>query len=235
MTTFDKRQFLNSYEQIRAEALTPQNIFSAYTKTGLVPFNPSIVLDELSLNSHAIRTPSPPPQSIEDLLAQTLSSSYEIGLYKTALQDLLDSIGVNNQLVTEAIEKIHRAAQVATLGSVLKQIDIDKLKNSLKKKKEKSEASRGALPPTGLITVPWAEGVIASKKRKWDEATAGKAEKTAKKLAKKAADKEKRAGIAARKAEREAAKLASYALALERRARANSLAIEASLIDPALL
>lgn len=43
--TIDKIDFLELYQQARCDAITPENIRKAWQKTGLLPFNPQLILE----------------------------------------------------------------------------------------------------------------------------------------------------------------------------------------------
>jgi len=66
---FNKVEFFSSLESIRSQTFKTSTIRSAFRKMGLIPFNPSMVLDNLpsiQLNHEyfeASKTPSPPPES----------------------------------------------------------------------------------------------------------------------------------------------------------------------------
>lgn len=54
----NKLDFLKAYPAAHQEVFTIENIQSGFRVTGLIPFNPSAVLDKLNLN---LVTPTPPP------------------------------------------------------------------------------------------------------------------------------------------------------------------------------
>jgi hypothetical protein len=54
----DKSDFLHLYIAARSEAITEQNARAGFRAAGLVPFDPSVVLDQLT---PVPRTPTPPP------------------------------------------------------------------------------------------------------------------------------------------------------------------------------
>jgi len=53
----DKQDFLSLYSEIRLEGLSTSNIHSAFRATGLVPYDPELVLAKLYIQ---LRTPTPP-------------------------------------------------------------------------------------------------------------------------------------------------------------------------------
>ena len=62
---FNKLEFLAAITSIRRQAFKPSTIVSAFRKTGLIPYNPEIVLERLQEYNAEPRTPSPlPPQHL---------------------------------------------------------------------------------------------------------------------------------------------------------------------------
>ena len=72
---FNKVEFLHSLSSIRQKTFTSSSIQSAFCKTGLIPFNPSVVLSQLREANHNMRQSTPPPdnQNALPLLSTPLS------------------------------------------------------------------------------------------------------------------------------------------------------------------
>jgi hypothetical protein len=54
--TVDKTNFLAVYAQAHSKALTPENIKAAFRKTGVIPLNPDVVMEETMAPSLATST-----------------------------------------------------------------------------------------------------------------------------------------------------------------------------------
>jgi hypothetical protein len=73
-TNFDKAEFLDAIHEIRCQTLKPSTILSAFRCTGLVPYNPDVVIAKLR---DAVSTPSPatpPPLDASPQVPLTIRS-----------------------------------------------------------------------------------------------------------------------------------------------------------------
>ena len=78
---FGKLQFLAEFQTMRERTFTEATICSAWKKTGLIPFNPEVVLGKIreTQNTHSSRPTTPPSTLIPDtILDRTPYSSKEI-------------------------------------------------------------------------------------------------------------------------------------------------------------
>jgi hypothetical protein len=100
-TDFDKMEFLNALHTVRLQTFKPHTIISAWAKSGIIPFNPSIVLNQLESPVRLDRQPSfdfgtPPPTTpipmVTPQSAQALTNLANI-LYDPELADHPD---INN-------------------------------------------------------------------------------------------------------------------------------------------
>ena len=62
----DKLEFLSNYPEARSEAFTFETIQNSFRGTGLLPYNPTVVLEKLTIR---IRTPTPPGSRGSSVLA----------------------------------------------------------------------------------------------------------------------------------------------------------------------
>lgn len=68
--TFSKVQFLNAFNSFRKKAFKRFTILSAWKKVGLIPFNPSVVMDQLPKPRSFADETTPPPHPDEEMTAQ---------------------------------------------------------------------------------------------------------------------------------------------------------------------
>ncbi|OCK95115.1 uncharacterized protein K441DRAFT_717894 [Cenococcum geophilum 1.58] len=61
-TDYNKMEFLNAIHSVRMKTFKRSTILSAFAQTGIVPFNPSIVINKCPLPSPSPAQPSTPPQ-----------------------------------------------------------------------------------------------------------------------------------------------------------------------------
>lgn len=59
--TFSKVEFLNAFNNFRGKAFKESTIRSAWKKTGLIPYNPALVIDKVREGLAPIRDITPPP------------------------------------------------------------------------------------------------------------------------------------------------------------------------------
>lgn len=109
--TIGKQHFTLPYDQARHAALTPHNIKSGWAKTGLYPFNPNKVLQDIKKplapdlqSSHAIDT-----ALCDEPLRTPVTSEHLVSLRKTVEQDVhaLDGHG------QQRLQKLANAAERA--------------------------------------------------------------------------------------------------------------------------
>jgi hypothetical protein len=70
-TRFTKRNFFKLFWRAWSQAMSPENIASRWAKTGLYPFNPSIVLKQVE--KPKLQVLEPVPTILEDHLQQLLA------------------------------------------------------------------------------------------------------------------------------------------------------------------
>ncbi|KJK73638.1 hypothetical protein H634G_11103 [Metarhizium anisopliae BRIP 53293] len=59
ITQITKLEFLRCIESVRKQAFKPSTIISAFNKTGIYPFNPQPIIQDLTERAAVLRTPSP--------------------------------------------------------------------------------------------------------------------------------------------------------------------------------
>ena len=78
-STFDKQDFLASFQWIQDKTFTRSNILSAWRKAGLVSYNPQLITDSLeSLNRKRLRDITPPPVSANEIMSHTPQTAKDV-------------------------------------------------------------------------------------------------------------------------------------------------------------
>jgi hypothetical protein len=131
----DKADFLTMYHQARTTALTEQNIQSAFRGTGLIPWNPSYVLDQLP-NPTPPSSPHGLPTGI-DSLYWTSETPRNLGQLAKQTQLVHTSIDRSSQSPTEPFAKVVKACELAMAGAVLLEQENKELRASLERLQEK--------------------------------------------------------------------------------------------------
>ena len=81
---FGKLEFLTAFQSFRNQTFKPTTIRHAFKSTGLVPFNPDMVLDKIREKQAqraqtTIQTPSPPPLPLHQRTSQGSASVVKYG------------------------------------------------------------------------------------------------------------------------------------------------------------
>jgi DDE superfamily endonuclease len=120
----NQSDFYGLFKLALQEAFTEKNILSAWRRTGLHPFNPAIVLDQLAQT---------PPPTENDSIQQPLSEQIEWRKMRRVLQQ--DKQNPLNQVILQGFETL--SAQ-----NVLLKAEIDGLRSLVKLQKRRAVRSR---------------------------------------------------------------------------------------------
>jgi hypothetical protein len=86
---FNKVHFLDAIHNVRLNVMKSTTIQSAWAKTGLIPYNPDIVLSKIQLPTPLPMTPDPQPQ---DTLDTTPHSGGALQWYAEEMNNLPDLV-----------------------------------------------------------------------------------------------------------------------------------------------
>ncbi|KAJ6016395.1 hypothetical protein N7540_010986 [Penicillium herquei] len=111
VSTIGKPHFTYLYDRARKEAFTPRNIRSAWSRSGLFPFDPSRVLQECQASRSEIQTTIPvEPQTVSSNICHTPNTSDHFALLRSEVeQDTQNLDGVCKrrlQTLSRATEKV---------------------------------------------------------------------------------------------------------------------------------
>jgi hypothetical protein len=141
---FPKREFLETYNSTRPLTMTAKNIKSGFLKSGLIPFNRSIVLKQLS------HPQSPEPMSPEaQSRLQTPKNLKEL----ENIKKLLDEPG---SPLVEAARKVYKAAEAFYAKALILQTDYDDMVEETVKMRTAASRKRKKVPVDG----PQAVGTV---------------------------------------------------------------------------
>ena len=90
---FSKLDFLASFQAIRASTFTKSSILSAWKNTGLIPYNPNVVLAKIEAIQASNRPASPPPPSVPPS-ARTPHTIQELIIHGKKLQTTMKKLQV---------------------------------------------------------------------------------------------------------------------------------------------
>jgi DDE superfamily endonuclease/Tc5 transposase-like DNA-binding protein len=147
-TAITKLEFLGMIRDIREETFKTSTIISAFKKTGIHPFNPQIVLQQVLERRAAIRTPSPatPPASagitpvtIKSLRRQGFRLLHEVRKLDTSLEPLMA------RFVKGAVTQGHELLQHKR--------DLARTRMAEESRKARRNARNVSLQSGGILTV----------------------------------------------------------------------------------
>ena len=113
---FGKLEFLAAFQSFRNQTFKPTTIRHAFKSTGLVPFNPDIVLDKIREKQAqraqtAIRTPSPPPLPLHQ---RTPQGPALVVKYGQKLQRAYTKLKTGEIVDSEQIQRFIRGSIAST-------------------------------------------------------------------------------------------------------------------------
>lgn len=163
---FSKVEFLSHLCQIRKQTFKATTILSAWRKTGLWPYNPSVVINQLRQHQGALRTPSPPPppQSVTQLTPRRL---YELHASGKRIQSEIDGQVKDSPFKKRLISWMKGAIAISLENESARQ-ERDQYLAAEKTRKSRSKSQKHVFKG-GSITV--ANARFKSKERKAAEAT----------------------------------------------------------------
>ena len=127
---FPKTEFVQTYSEIRLQAITERNIKAGFKKTGLVPFDPQKAIQRLILPS----PPTPPPAQVNGTL-RTPRNSKELH----EVVGLLDGPG---SVAIRAAKKIGSAAAIFQARAAIAEADCLQLREEVQKMEEAASRKR---------------------------------------------------------------------------------------------
>lgn len=198
--TVNKAHFTLLYSRARDVALTPRNIRSAWSKTGLFPFNPRRVLDAMqevpvSLHSEGFQSAVPPQPVVSQTSLRTPTNTISFAALQSKLVENLDhTAGADPYL-----QKILNAAQRAFAERELLREENETLVKQNNEKKTRKHVKERKIGDTKIMTF---EDIVEAR-RTWELAEAEKERKEAEKERKRAQKELKAIEQEKKKAEKE--------------------------------
>ena len=92
---FNKLDFLTAFQTIRTQTFTKSTICSAWKNTGLIPYNPSVVLSKIEAIQASIHPITPPHQA--PVFARTPHTAKEVIAHGRKLQTTMRKLNVVNE------------------------------------------------------------------------------------------------------------------------------------------
>jgi hypothetical protein len=151
----DKLDFLKAYPKAHEEVFTQQNIQSGFRATGLVPFNPSVVLEKLNLR---LATPTPPESrggtSIPSSQLCTPHTVRQVHRKASSVKKLLrDGSKSPSSPSKRAFDEFVKGCELAIYNASLLAKENADLHATLENDRQKKKRSRRQMTPTGGLSI----------------------------------------------------------------------------------
>ena len=217
---FGKMDFLSAFQQVRDQAFKKTTIINAFKHTGLVPFNPAVVIDKVK-EKRAAR-PKTPPQPITTVFAQTPRTTEEVISHGELLQISIDQAGLHPAF----LKHVHHFLKGAIAISHAHNISVEELhraKSAAIKKAAQKKMKGTVAQKCGIISFGDVRAMQVKRVEDEEEKARRVISNAEDKRAREAAKAAERVAIDARKAERLAKKIEKDAAKAERLARTQYL------------
>ncbi|EEA28014.1 conserved hypothetical protein [Talaromyces marneffei ATCC 18224] len=139
----DKLDFLMAFPQARTVAYKARTIQNSFVATGLVPFNPDRVIQQLNIR---LKTPTPPPSRSSNTQSSCLQTPQNIRQFvrqtTTIKRRISERTGSPNQVIDQAIMRISKAYEITMNDLVLVRKEMHDLRAANEKEKQKRQKSK---------------------------------------------------------------------------------------------
>ncbi|EED11891.1 conserved hypothetical protein [Talaromyces stipitatus ATCC 10500] len=139
----DKFDFLTAFPKARTMAYKAQNIWNSFAATGLVPFNPDRVYQQLTVQ---LKTPTPPPSRSSDTQPSCLQTPQNARQFKRQMTTIGKQISQHTENSSEvfykAITQASKAYETTMNDLLLSRKENHDLRTAHEKEKQKRQKSK---------------------------------------------------------------------------------------------
>jgi hypothetical protein len=154
----DKVEFLNAFHIARNQALTERTIQSAFTATGLVPFDPERVLSTLH---RPITPPQQQPLVQEQWQPETPHNLTQLEQQVALIKGLIQRRSKSPPTPTEqALNQLIKGCQVAMQGAVLMAKENERLQAANTRLTQKKQRKKRIISKASALSVAQAQALI---------------------------------------------------------------------------
>jgi hypothetical protein len=184
---FGKLEFLAAFQSFRSQTFKPSTIRHAFRTTGIVPFNPDIVLDIIR-QKQAIRPRISSPGIEPRFNDRTSRGPDSIRKYGAKLQRALTNIGPNGGTMTKKVvdgfQRFLRGTMVAADTLDLITRDLEVMQRAITSRKARASLGGQVATKGEVIKVSQCRELCSIRKKKEKEKLKRKEERDAKKASK---------------------------------------------------
>ncbi|EED14516.1 pogo transposable element, putative [Talaromyces stipitatus ATCC 10500] len=157
----DKIDFLTAFPKARTMAYKAQTVRNSFIATGLVPFNPDRVYQQLTVR---LKTPTPPPSRSSDTQSSCLQTPQNLRQFKRQMTTTKKRISRHTRSSSEAIGEVFTRASKAYEMSINKltiaQKELHDLRAAHEKEKQKRRRSKQQISHEQGITREEAQALV---------------------------------------------------------------------------
>jgi hypothetical protein len=159
----DKHDFLTAFPTARMMAYKAENIRNGFAATGLVPFDPNRVYQQLDTQ---IRTPTPPASGQSSSSSSCFQTPYkprhirhEISAIKASFEQFPT---IPTSLINRRLDRISKACERGMIDMTIIQKEVHDLRAAHEKEKQKRRRSKARIAHEGGLTRQEAQDLIQS-------------------------------------------------------------------------
>jgi hypothetical protein len=159
----DKHDFLTAFPTARTMAYKAENIRNGFAATGLVPFDPDRVYQQLDIQ---IRTPTPPRSqgsNSQSSCFQTPHNPRQIQHEATAIKALFGQhVTIPTSPINRRLDRISKACENAMINLTIVRKEVHDLRTAHEKEKQKRRRSTTRITHEGGLTRREAQDLVRS-------------------------------------------------------------------------
>ncbi|EED14100.1 pogo transposable element, putative [Talaromyces stipitatus ATCC 10500] len=150
----DKMDFLTAFPQARTVAYKAQTIRNSFAATGLVPFNPDRVIQQLNIR---LKTPTPPPSRSSNTASSCLQTPQNIRQFirqSTTINKRINerTESNQNQEINQAVVQLSKAYEMIANDVLLVRKENYDLRAAHEKEKQKRQKSKKQISIEQAVT-----------------------------------------------------------------------------------
>jgi hypothetical protein len=140
ITHINKKAFLDTFYQVFDKAFSKDNIQSSFQATGLVLYNPEVVISRLEVRPC---TPSPPPPGPTSWQPKTLSTAVEIEAQSVLiLKRIREYRSLSAESLQDMVQQFQKGAEMMVHTQVLMAAEIVRLRAANKAASERKTRTK---------------------------------------------------------------------------------------------
>ncbi len=150
---FSTLDFLGLIQSVRIQALKRENVISAFRKTGIVPYNPNIVLSVIEERAARQASPFTPPRPTNSSPFGTPLTIRKLERVANRLLAATQSLSEDYQHLNKGLERFTRGTLVQSTELIQTRCDLGRTELAQQVRKQRRAAKNTQLQTAGVLTV----------------------------------------------------------------------------------